>query len=87
MTTQILIKSWVLQSNLQHRQHTQILQKCKTKTELKKKEREFGCRYSSLLELPYFDPVRMTIIDPMKTSILVLLSICFKNLDETRAAE
>ena len=31
----------------------------------RKKESELGCHYSVLLKLPYFDPVRMTIIDPM----------------------
>ena len=29
------------------------------------KESELGCRYSCLLELPYFDPVRMLQVDPM----------------------
>ena len=28
-------------------------------------ELKLGCRYSALLNLPYFDPVRMTIIDGM----------------------
>ena len=28
-------------------------------------ESELGCRYSVSLKLPYFDPIRMTIIDPM----------------------
>ena len=28
-------------------------------------ERESGCRYSALLELPYFNPVRMCIVDPI----------------------
>lgn len=28
-------------------------------------ESEKGCRYSVLLKLPYFDPIRMSIIDPM----------------------
>ena len=28
-------------------------------------ESEYGGRYSKLLDLPYFDPVAMTIIDPM----------------------
>ena len=37
----------------------------KTKTERAKKESELGCRYSALLQLPYFDAIRMTIIDPM----------------------
>ena len=42
-----------------------ITKKCKTKTARNHKERELGCRYSCLLQLPYFDPVRMLIIDPM----------------------
>ena len=29
-----------------------------------------GCRYSCLLELPYFDPVRMLSIDPMHNLFL-----------------
>ena len=33
-------------------------------------ESELGCRYSILLELPYFDPVRMTIVDPMHNLFL-----------------
>ena len=28
-------------------------------------ESEVGCRYYCLLQLPYFDPVKMTVIDPM----------------------
>lgn len=28
-------------------------------------ESKYGCRYSILLDLPYFDPISMTIIDPM----------------------
>ncbi len=33
-------------------------------------EREHGCRYSCLLELPYFDPVAMCVIDPMHNLLL-----------------
>lgn len=28
-------------------------------------ESKYGLRYSVLLHLPYFDPVRFTVIDPM----------------------
>ena len=28
-------------------------------------ESKYGCRYTVLLDLPYFDPIRMTIIDLM----------------------
>ena len=33
-------------------------------------ERETGVRYTVLLELPYFDPARMCIIDPMHNLFL-----------------
>ena len=57
--------SWLYRSNQQHRKDIQAILECSTKTAQKQKESEFGCRYSCLLQLPYFDPVRMTIIDPM----------------------
>ena len=38
---------------------------CKTKTARNNLESRYGCHYSVILDLPYFDPVRMTIIDPM----------------------
>ena len=36
-----------------------------SKTERQRKESQLGCRYSCFLQLPYFDAVRMLIIDPM----------------------
>lgn len=39
--------------------------RCKTRTSREGLEKEYGVRYSVLLELDYFDPVRMTVIDPM----------------------
>lgn len=42
----------------------------KTKSERDKLESRHGCRYSVLLDLPYFDPIRMTIIDPMHNLLL-----------------
>lgn len=57
--------SWKLRSNKQHRDDCQKLLSCKSKTAQSKKESEFGCRYSELLKLPYFDPIRMLLIDPM----------------------
>ena len=44
---------------------TKSTDKIHTKTGRAKKESELGCCYSSLLELPYFDPVKMLAIDPM----------------------
>ena len=46
----------------------------------KKKESEVGCRYSVLLDLPYFDPVRMLIIDPMHNLYLGTAKYVFQKL-------
>ncbi len=45
-------------------------QAAKTKAQQKVIEREHGCRYSVLLQLPYFDPIRMCVIDPMHNLLL-----------------
>lgn len=58
-------ENWVYRTNDVHRKDVQAIVKCFTSTARKKKESELGGRYSSLLQLPYFDPVRMLAIDPM----------------------
>ena len=61
---------WPLRTNAVHRQNVQIVQQCNTKTKQSQKESQLGCRYSELLKLPYFDPPRMLIIDPMHNLFL-----------------
>ena len=48
-----------------HRSNVDTIQRCTTVSQQSELESKLGCRYSALLDLPYFDPVRMTIIDPM----------------------
>jgi len=62
--------SWELRTNERHRADVKKLEQCKTKTARAAKEKELGCRFSMLLELPYFDPVRMLPIDPMHNLFL-----------------
>lgn len=62
--------SWLLRSNQKHRDDIKKIQKCKTKTERVSAESALGCRYSILLQLPYFDPIRMLLIDPMHNLFL-----------------
>ena len=45
-------------------------QAAKTQAQRKVIEREHGCRYSVLLQLPYFNPIRMCVIDPMHNLLL-----------------
>jgi len=61
---------WIPRTGTSHRKDAEELLLCSTKTELKRKESNLGCRYSSLLKLPYFDPPRMLAIDPMHNLFL-----------------
>ena len=56
---------WPSRHNTQHRNDVNRINVCKTKAKKKELESLLGCRYSVLLDLPYFDPIRMAIIDPM----------------------
>lgn len=61
---------WVQRHNSAHRQYAFEHKSCNTLTDQKRIERDHGCRYSVLLELSYFDPIRMCIIDPMHNLLL-----------------
>lgn len=63
-------EKWVMRSNSRHRSNVNELLKCTTKTQRAKKESELGCRYSKLLDLPYFRPIEMLLIDPMHNLFL-----------------
>ena len=64
--------SWSMRSNKRHREDVKKL--CSTPVQTTKArshmESQLGCRYSVLLELSYFDPVRMNIVDPMHNLFL-----------------
>ena len=49
----------------QHRRAASEILKCNTKASIATKESGSGYRYTKLLELPYFNPTRMLVIDPM----------------------
>ena len=61
----IVLYKWPHRSMQQHRKDVESIQNCKKITEKNKLISKLGCRYSILLNLPYFDPIRMTILDPM----------------------
>ena len=56
---------WKICSNAQHRADIEKLMECTTITQRNKKESELGCRYSVLLDLPYYRPIEMLLIDGM----------------------
>lgn len=61
---------WPPRTNNSHRSAAMRTKHCPNKTQQQKLESELGCRYSLLLELEYFDPVRMVVIDPMHNIFL-----------------
>ena len=61
---------WPPRSNEVQRDYSQKHKKCNTASARKIIEREYGCRYSILLELPYYDVVTMCVVDPMHNLLL-----------------
>ena len=62
--------TWNIQTNMEHRQRVARIVKSANLTEQRRLESQLGCRYSSLLQLPYFDPIKMLTIDPMHNLFL-----------------
>ena len=62
--------TWQPRTVTVHRENVSRVQQCATKTARASMESSLGCRYSVLLKLPYFDPVRMLVIDPMHNLFL-----------------
>lgn len=69
-----------MRTNPLHRANVQKIKHSTSKTERAKSESLYGCRYSVLLDLPYFDPIRMLIIDPMHNLFLDSAKYVLKNL-------
>ena len=57
--------NWPVRTVHQHRLDCDSICKQATKSGIRSKESELGCRFSVLLSLPYFDPIRNTVIDLM----------------------
>lgn len=76
-------RTWKPRTNTDHRSSVKKVQKAKNKTEQAHLETKFGCRYSVLLDLSYFDPTRMLVIDPMHNLFLgtakTMLKIWYAN--------
>lgn len=64
------LKEWVERDKDSHMKVVKEIMKCKTKSHREEIEKKNGIRYSVLLELDYFDPIAMTIIDPMHNLFL-----------------
>ena len=71
-------ENWPLRNNVQHRNKVDELLKEQTPTSLQQAGSNSGVRYSILLSLPYFDPVKFTVVDLMHNLFLGLASILLR---------
>ena len=62
--------NWIRRSGAIHRSYIDEIAQGRTKTEISSAVRKYGVRYSVLLVLPYFYPVRFTVIDVMHNLFL-----------------
>jgi len=61
---------WPPRTDREHREKLCKIKNCKSKSEQAKAESSLGCRYSVLLDIPYFNAPRHHIIDPMHNLFL-----------------
>lgn len=62
--------SWPPRTNVVHREIPDKYLQCNTRSKQHKLERQYGIRYSVLLQLPYFNAPRMCVVDPMHNLLL-----------------
>lgn len=63
-------KNWTPRNDSEHKVLGFSVHDCSTAEEVKGIEKENGVRYSELFRLPYFDPVKMHVVDPMHNLFL-----------------
>ena len=61
---------WAPRTNEQHRSDILKISAAPSKSARQKLEKTFGCRYSALLKLDYFDPIVHHVVDPMHNLFL-----------------
>ena len=59
------VKNWAPRTLARYRECLNKVSDARTQTERDRLESKFGVRFSKLVELEYFDPIRMSIVDPM----------------------
>lgn len=74
------VDNWMEKDDESHRELAKKWSEAGTSAERDALTKEYGVRYSVLLELPYFDVVRFTIIDPMHNLFLGIAKRMFVNI-------
>ena len=62
--------TWMPRTKESHRKQSLIYKKCDTRSQQITIERDHGCRYTVLINLPYYDVIKVCIVDPMHNLLL-----------------
>ena len=71
-------ENWPKRCNDLHRKYAEMVRKAVNKTTHEKLATQYGCYFSVLLELEYFDAIRFTVIDPMHNLFLGTAKMMFQ---------
>ena len=69
---------WGIRDVAQHKVKCYEYLNANTKQQQKSIQKEYGIRYSILIELPYFNPIKHTVIDPMHNLFLGTAKHCLQ---------
>ena len=69
---------WTQRTNDSHRANIVKITSAPSKSVREKLEKQYGSRYTALLDLPYFDPVIHHVVDPMHNLFLGTAKMIFK---------
>ena len=81
------VQSWPLREYSTHIRQAMTAKDAKTASERHSIQRSYGCKYSTLLELPDFDVVRFHVVDPMHNLFLGLAKYTTKLWREVGAID
>jgi hypothetical protein len=60
------MNTWFTTKNsIEHQRNAELWRQCKSQDERKRHISEIHARWSEMLRLPYFNPIRHLVIDPM----------------------
>ena len=72
------VATWRLRDGEEHKRLAFETLKAKTKADLREMESAEGVRYSELHRLPYYDPIKMHVVDPMHNLLLGISKHAFE---------
>ena len=77
------VDEWEKRTGENHKHYAELARDAATQAERESLQRTWGVRYSELHSLPYYDPVRMHVVDPMHNLFLGTAKRVFKVWIET----